>query len=88
MRDKIVWEATIMDTESHGRRTVYVKHYAVPFVGLMAAPDTAFTIPAYIVVKRKRVRGFVTPRDGMAFQQEHDAAHFVAFKGKGGERDD
>ena len=79
MRDLVVWKGTKMDCESFPHRTVYVKHFHVPFVGLMSAPDTAFTIPAFIRVKGKKVRGFVTPRDGMAYQQEREASWFVAF---------
>ena len=77
MRDKIVWLPKPMDTEKFGKRTVYVKHYAVPFYGVMAAADTAFTVPAYVRIKGKRITGFITPRDGMAYQQEHDAPWFV-----------
>lgn len=73
MRDYIVWIKCVMDTEAHGKRAVYIKHAAVPFAGLIALPDTAFTIPAFIRVKGKRVQGFVTPRE---------ASWFVAFKGK------
>jgi hypothetical protein len=77
MRDRIVWQPVTMDTEHHGRRTVYVKHYAVPFVGLMAAADTAFSVPAYVRIKGMRLTGFVTPRDGMAYQQDHEPTWFV-----------
>lgn len=79
MNDQIIWKPVMMDTEAHGRRTVYVKHYFVPFVGLMSAADTAFTVPAFIRVAGKRIRGFITPRDGMAFMQENDGPWFVAF---------
>lgn len=79
MRDKIAWLPKKMDCEAFSRRTVYVKHYIVPFCGAMAAADTAFTIPAFIRIKGKHIRGFITPRDGMAYQQEHEAAWFVAF---------
>jgi hypothetical protein len=76
--DKTVWVPKKMDTEAHGNRTVHVKHWSVPFAGLMVAADTAFTVPAYIRVKGKRVTGFVTPRDGMAFMQDNDGPWFVA----------
>lgn len=79
MNDRIVWLPKPMLTEAYGTRTVYVKHDFVPFYGLMAAADTAFTVPAYIRVAGKRIRGFITPRDGMAFQQENDGPWFVAF---------
>lgn len=78
MRDQIIWKPIVLDTESYGRRTVYVKHYFVPFAGLMSAADTAFTVPAYIRVRGARITGFVTPRDGMAYQQDHAAPWFVA----------
>lgn len=78
MRDRTYWKPVKMDTEKHGRRTVYVKHYSVPFAGLMAAADSAFSIPAYIRVNGQKVTGFVTPRDGMAYQQEHEPSWFVA----------
>jgi hypothetical protein len=78
MRDRIVWKPTKLDTEKHGNRTVYVKHYFVPFVGLMSAADTAFTVPAYIRVQGRKITGFITPRDGMAFMQEHETPWFVA----------
>ncbi len=78
MRDKIVWKPCSMATEKYGHRTVYVKHWAVPFYGLMAASDTAFTIPAFIRLGGKRITGFITPRDGMAYQQDHDGPWFVA----------
>lgn len=82
MNDRVVWKPVAMDTQEHGRRTVYIRHVAVPFVGLLVDADTAFTVPAFIRCKGRRIRGFVTPRDGMAFQQEHGAAWFVAFKAK------
>ena len=44
-------------------RTVYVRGEVAPFVGWMATPDTYFSCAAYVRVRGKRVRGFVTPRD-------------------------
>lgn len=80
MRDPISWRGRHMDTEAHGRRTVYVRCVWAPSVGWMVDADTAFTVPAFIRVKGKRVRGFITPRDGMAFMQEHETPWFVAFR--------
>lgn len=77
MRDRVIWKPIKMATEKFGERTVYVKHWAVPFAGLIAAADTAFTVPAYIRYKGKKLTGFVTPRDGMAFQQENEGPWFV-----------
>lgn len=82
MRDRVVWKSAKMDTEKFGKRTVYVKNWFVPFVGLMAAADTAFTVPAYIRYKGKKLTGFITPRDGMAFGQEHDSLWFVVHTGQ------
>jgi hypothetical protein len=79
MRDEIVWKPVVMDTEKHGRRTVYVKHCRIQCGLLIPAADTAFSIPARIRVKGKRIAGFVTPRDGMAYQQEHEPSWFVAY---------
>lgn len=81
MRDIVYWKPIKnMMTESHGQRTVYVRHLIVPFAGIMADADSAFTIPAFIRVNGKRVKGFITPKDGMAYMQEHGASVFVAFK--------
>ncbi len=78
MRDRVVWVPVKNITCEDGKtRTVYVKHWAVPFVGLMAAPDTMFSIPAYVWRRNHRVRGYVTPRDGMAFSQDHDGMEFL-----------
>lgn len=82
MRDRVVWLPNKLDTEQHGRRTVYIRYLSVPFAGLLVDADTAFTIPAYITVKGRRIKGFITPKDGMAYQQEHGESHFVAFKGE------
>jgi hypothetical protein len=79
MRDQIAWLPCAMATEKFGKRTVYVKHYIAPFVGAMVAADTAFTVPAFIRIRGKHIRGFITPADGMAYMQEHGASHFVAF---------
>lgn len=82
MRDRIVWKPVQnMPLEAGGFATVYVKHWAVPFAGLMAAADTAFTVPAYIRRGGKRVQGFVTPADGHAYMQEHGTSHFIEYKG-------
>lgn len=80
MKDGIVWIARKkMKLEKGGEATVYVKHYYCFPVGLIAAADTHFSIPAFVRRKGKRVRGFVTPSDGMAFMQEHAVSHFVEF---------
>lgn len=78
MRDKVWWKPIKMDTKSHGHRTVYVRHIVAPFAGAMLDCDTAFSVPAFIQVRRKKITGFITPRDGMAFQQENDGPWFVA----------
>jgi hypothetical protein len=61
-------------------RTVYVRHLWAPFAGWMAAADTAFTIPAFIRVRGRRIHGYVEASDGLAFQQDHAAPWFVAYK--------
>ncbi len=35
-------------------------------------PDTAFTVPAYVQVRGRTVRGYIASGDGMAFYQERD----------------
>jgi hypothetical protein len=82
MRDHVVWKPYKMATQDFGIRTVYVRHIWVPFIGDMIDPDTFFSIPAFVRVKNKRVKGFITPQDGMAYQQEHGPSHFVTFKGE------
>ena len=83
MRDIVRWLPTKMSTEAHGERTVYIKHWLVPFAGPMAAADTWFSVPAYIRVRGKRITGFVMPRDGMAYCQEHESSIFVAHTKQG-----
>jgi hypothetical protein len=80
MRDPVGWLPKELDTESYGHRTVYIRHLWAPFAGWMVDANSAFTIPAFVRIKGRRVRGFVTPRDGMAFQQDHAAPWFVAYK--------
>lgn len=84
MRDRVYWLPRDVPCAcpALGKRKVYVAHHHAPFVGFMAAADTAFSIPAYVRYKGKRLTGFVTPRDGMAFQQEHDSLEFRLHEGE------
>lgn len=55
------WKPEPMHIEAvNATRTVYVKRYN--YDGSMAA-DTAFSVPAFIRVKGKRLTGYVTGRD-------------------------
>jgi hypothetical protein len=78
MRDRVWHKPIVMDTKAHGKRTVYVRHIVAPFASAMVDADTAFTVPAFIRIRGKKITGFVTPRDGMAFQQDCEAPWFVA----------
>lgn len=77
MRDKVTYKKCPDHLCKDGvRRTVYVRGFSAPFAGWIADADTAFSVPAYVTVKGRRVAGYVTPSDGMAFQQDHAENEF------------
>lgn len=82
------WKPEPMHIEAvNATRTVYVKRYN--YDGSPAA-DTAFSVPAFIRVKGKRLTGYVTGRDWHAHPNElefrvhnaHRDALLEAYKAK------
>lgn len=63
MKDKVVWVKKHVKLQDGSERNCFVRHFSVPFEGLIIDADTWFSATAYINKNKKRIMGFYTGPD-------------------------